>query len=93
MRTNSPQHLSVKRSFLEKDTASEYQTTMKKPLSIRLRWKPVSISVFILLSSVAWQLQAATSIENDRYKVNIEAGEGTFTVAVKPSGKPSTAKP
>ena len=66
---------------------------MKKPLSIRLRWKPVSISVFILLSSVAWQLQAATSIENDRYKVNIEAGEGTFTVAVKPSGKPSTAKP
>lgn len=60
---------------------------MKKPLSIRLRWKPVSISVFILLSSAAWQLQAATSIENDRYKVNIEAGEGTFTVAVKPSGK------
>ncbi|MFM8981425.1 MAG: hypothetical protein ACKOLA_00710, partial [Spartobacteria bacterium] len=44
-------------------------------------------AALLLLLTAAWQVHAATSIENDRYKVDIEAGEGTFSVAFKPSGK------
>ena len=36
---------------------------------------------------VPCQVKAATSIENDRYAVNVEATDGTFTIATKPSGK------
>jgi len=41
----------------------------------------------LVLIAAGWQVEAATSIENDRYVVNIEANDGTFTVAIKPSGK------
>ena len=57
------------------------------PLSLQLRSRPIAALLFLLLSSASWQIQAATRIENDRYKVDIEAGEGTYTIAVKPSGK------
>ncbi|MFM8983955.1 MAG: hypothetical protein ACKOLA_13900, partial [Spartobacteria bacterium] len=60
---------------------------MKNTLSLPLRLKPISASLGLLLSLAAWPLLAATSIENDRYKVDIEPAEGTFTVADKPSGK------
>ena len=56
---------------------------MKKTLS---RLKPLSASLLVFLTAIC-SARAATTIENDRYKVDIEAGDGTFTVAVKPSGK------
>lgn len=33
------------------------------------------------------QMEAATRIENDRYTVDVEAADGTFTMATKPGGK------
>jgi hypothetical protein len=60
---------------------------MNNPRFTLLRMKLASAFLLILLSAAAWQVQAATSLENDRYKVDVEAGEGAFTVAVKPTGK------
>lgn len=45
------------------------------------------MSLLILLTASAWQAQASTAMENDLYKVDIEATGGTFTVTHKPSGK------
>ena len=41
----------------------------------------------VLLSATAWAGQGAMTIENERYTVNIEATDGTFTIAAKPNGK------
>ena len=41
----------------------------------------------VLLSATAWAGQGAMTIENERYTVNIEATDGTFTIATKPNGK------
>ncbi len=57
---------------------------MKKILA---RLKPLSTSLLVLLAVATCSARAATTIENDRYKVDIEAGDGTFTMAFKPSGK------
>ena len=53
---------------------------MSKPRTIFLT------SLFVL-TAAGWRVEAATSIENDRYSVNLEAADGTFTIATKPDGK------
>ena len=60
---------------------------MKKPPAALMRM--CSLSAFLLFAFIAvpCQVKAATSIENDRYSVNVEAKDGTFTIATKPSGK------
>ena len=60
---------------------------MKKPPAALMRM--CSLSAFLLFAFIAvpCQVKAATSIENDRYSVNVEATDGTFTIATKPSGK------
>lgn len=52
-----------------------------------MRIKPPSALCLFVLIATGWQVEAATSIENDRYSVNIEAADGTFTIATKPGGK------
>lgn len=49
--------------------------------------KPLQATLLAFLAAAICSARAATTIENDRYKVDIEAGDGTFTVEVKPSGK------
>ena len=51
------------------------------------RLKPLSTFLLVLLAVATWSARAATTIENDRYKVDIEAANGTFTMAFKPTGK------
>lgn len=51
------------------------------------RVKPASAFILFALTSAGWQLEASTRIENERYSVNIEAADGTFTIATKPGGK------
>ena len=41
----------------------------------------------LLILAIACRLEAATRIENNRYAVNVEAADGTFTIATKPDGK------
>ena len=41
----------------------------------------------LLILAIACRLEAATRIENNRYSVNVEAADGTFTIATKPDGK------
>lgn len=54
---------------------------------MRLQVKSLPASLVILLAASAWPARVVTTIENDRYKVDIEASDGTFTVAFKPGGK------
>ncbi len=58
---------------------------MKNPFFRLLQIMPASL-LFAFIA-VPCQVKAATSIENDRYAVNVEATDGTFTIATKPSGK------
>lgn len=60
---------------------------MKITLSRLIGSKLFAVFGLVLLSATAWAGQGAMTIENDRYTVNIEAADGTFTIATKPSGK------
>ena len=60
---------------------------MKMTLSRLIGSKLFAAFGLVLLSATAWAGQGAMTIENERYTVNIEATDGTFTIATKPSGK------
>jgi hypothetical protein len=52
-----------------------------------MRNKLVSAFILFVLVAIAWRVEAVTTIENDRYLVNVEAADGTFTLTIKPGGK------
>lgn len=60
---------------------------MKNPFFRLLQIMPASL-LFAFIA-VPCQVKAATSIENDRYAVNVEATDGTFTIATKQVAKSS----
>jgi hypothetical protein len=60
---------------------------MKITLSRLIGSKLFAVFGLVLLSANAWGGQGAMTIENERYTVNIEATDGTFTIATKPNGK------
>lgn len=48
---------------------------------------PLFASLLIISLAMSWRLEAAKTIENERYRVEIDEGGGAFSVVFRPSGK------
>ncbi len=60
---------------------------MKNTFTFLMPKKLLWVILLFVLSAAPSRMEAASTIESDRYSVSVEATDGTFTVAVKPGGK------